>query len=87
MSNEQGDALWPKGKVGGNYEDKKQHKPVRIPFPKASDPKKLMPIRCPLPDHDKHSGMPLRFGIGVRMYSYLHKFCCYIMHCIILNIL
>jgi hypothetical protein len=53
---------WPKGSRMGLKKEDKQDKPRRIPFPAPSDPRKLMPIRCPLPDHDKHSGMPLRFG-------------------------
>lgn len=51
--------------MAGNEREKKPEKKAgRIPFPAASDPKKLMPIRCPLPGHDKHSGMPLQFGLG-----------------------
>ena len=69
---DQPEGVWPKGsKIAGH--DKKGDKPRRIPFPSASDPKKLMPIRCPLPDHDKHSGMPLRFGIGPAQDRELEK--------------
>ena len=63
---------WPRGKKMAGPE-KKQEKPRRVPFPSASDPKKLMPIRCPLPDHDKASGMPLRFGIGPAQDRELEK--------------
>ena len=58
-------AVWPKGAKMARKDDKQKADKPRLPFPKASEPKKLVPIRCPLPDHDKHSGMPLRFGTVV----------------------
>ena len=63
---------WPRGKNMAAQE-KKPEKPRRVPFPSASDPKKLMPIRCPLPDHDRASGMPMRFGIGPAQDRELEK--------------
>lgn len=69
------EGVWPKGtkKMAGPDKKREEKPPRRIPFPAASDPKKLMPIRCPLPDHDKHSGMPLRFGIGSAQDRELEK--------------
>ena len=68
---------WPKGsKIGGGQKDvaKDKGRVNRIPFPAASGhPKKLMPVRCPLAEHDKISGMPLKFGLGPSQDHELEK--------------
>ena len=68
--------VWPKGSKLGGAKDvgKDKARANRVPFPTASaHPKKLMPVRCPLPEHDQKSGMPLKFGIGPSQDRELEK--------------